>query len=204
VKKITKGRRGGPFIILERPALAPYVIGVITAWSHTEVALGRILAHILHTESSVGLQMYLSLVGGAQRRAVLRGAAERGLTGKDLSLFNVVMKAIKPIGERRNDFAHGLWGIAEELPDALLWDSADTDLEDYEKGLKQSGLQSDDTLVYRENDLIRCKTDAQEAVMLVHNFGTLLYPGYHYAHDGARRTLSTLPLLVKHGGLPTE
>lgn len=202
VKKLTKGRRGGPFAILGRPNLAPYVVGVISAWSHTEVALGRILANSLHAESSVGLQMYLSLIGGSQRRAVLRAAAESALTGQHLALFTVMMKAIKPIGERRNDFAHGLWGIADELPDALLWDGADTNLEDYERGLKQSGIQSDETLVYREADFKRCITEAQEAVTLVHNTGTLIFPGYHYAHDGARKILSTLPLLAKHGGLP--
>ena len=202
VKNLTKGRRGGPFAILDRPSLAPYVVGVISAWSHTEVAPRSHPRPHPPCRSSVGLQMYLSLIGGAQRRAVLRAAAEGGLDTEHLALFNVMMKAIKPIGERRNDFAHGLWGISDELPDALLWDSADTNLEDYERGLRQSGCQSDETLVYREADFQRCITEAQETVTLVHNIGTLIFPGYHYAHDGARKILSTLPLLSKHGGLP--
>jgi hypothetical protein len=202
VRKLTKGRRGGPFTILERPLLAHYVMGVISAWAHTEIALGRILTNTLHADSSAAARMYLSLSGGAQRREVLRAAAEHSLSSENLALFTVMMKAIKPIRERRNDFAHGIWSVSDELPAALLWNSADTNLENHERGLKQSGPITEDTLVYREPDLQSCITEAQEAVTLVHGVGVLIFPRYDYAHAETWSLLSTLPLLVKHGGLP--
>ena len=188
--------------MLERPELAHYIVAVISAWSHTEIALGRILANCLHAEPSTGIHMYLALSGGAQRRDVLRDVAERNLTPEHMALFTVMMKATKSIRERRNDFAHGLWGVTDELPDALLWNGADSSLKNYERGIKQSGSQKDDTLVYRKKDFETCLTDAQEAVTLVHGIGVLIFPGHNHAHAETRTLLSSLPLLLKHGGLP--
>lgn len=69
--------------------------------------------------------MYLRLNNAEARRSVLDAAASTTLSTDDYTLFALTMKAIKPIRDRRNDFAHGFWGITAELPDALLWVSAD-------------------------------------------------------------------------------
>lgn len=202
VRKLTKGRSGGPFIVLNRPELAPYILGVISAWSHTELALARILANCLHAESSAAVHMYLSLSGATQRRDVLRAVAERSLPANEALLFTLMMKAIKPVRERRNDFAHGLWSISDELPDALLWEHANNNIEDYERGLKQSGAQQDKIIVYRKSDFEIAIDEAQQAVTLAHGIGVLIHPGHSHAHDETRTLLSTLPLVLRHGGLP--
>jgi hypothetical protein len=64
--------------------------------------------------------MYLSLTSGAARRSALNAAAQAVLTGVDLHLFNEITKASRATEKERNDFAHGLWGYSDDLPDSLL------------------------------------------------------------------------------------
>ena len=204
VKKLKKGRQGGPFVLIQRPELALYVMGVISAWSHVEIALGRILANCLLAESSAGLAMYMSLSGGAAKRAALEAATSQSLNPDKLALFTLIMKAIKPVRERRNDFAHGIWGISEEMPDALLWDSATDNLEAYDLSAKKHLSRPEATLVYRKADLERDLEDAQDAVACAHGMGVLIHPGHAHAHEQTLIQLLARPLVVRCGGLPKK
>jgi hypothetical protein len=47
------------------------------------------------------------------------------LRGDDLAMFTLTMGAIKPVRKRRNDFVHGLWGVADEIANGLLLAAAD-------------------------------------------------------------------------------
>ena len=203
VKKLTKGRRSSPFLLMGKPEFALRIMGVIEAWSHTEIAMGRILANCLRAESSAGIAMYLSLSGGPARRAALQAAAERKLPKKKLALFNLVMKAIKPVRDRRNDFVHGVWWHSDEMPDALLWTSGDINLEKYEKSLKKHRSDDEDIMVYKIADLDRALGDAEDAVACVHGIGVLIHRGHAHAHEQTLKQLLARPLIVRCGGLPT-
>lgn len=114
----------GPIAMLMRPDEAATIARVIASWTQTEIRLARILSFLLKTERPVGLAMFMSVTGGEAQRAMLDAAAKTALDGQDYSLFAMTMKAIRPIRTRRNEYAHGVWGYAEELPNSLLWTSA--------------------------------------------------------------------------------
>lgn len=68
------------------------------------------------------MAMLQTLSGGeAKRAALLAAAAEALKTNRDdHNLFKVVLAVIAASRSRRNDFAHHLWGISREVPNALL------------------------------------------------------------------------------------
>jgi hypothetical protein len=183
-------RRGGPGVMLERATLSAYVMGVISCWSHTEVSLGRILAACLHA-------MYLSLSGAEARRSVLSAAAQTSLSEDHAALFALVMKALKPIRERRNDFAHGIWSIADVLPDALLWEAGDDQLEDFERQQKVGSGIGTEIMVYTSVDLDRDLHDAMAASALAHQFSVIINPKFEHAHADTLTRLLASPLLAR-------
>jgi hypothetical protein len=111
----------GPGTFSMRPQLAALVAEVIGFSSEIELQRGRLLAGLLGSSSyETALAMYLSLTSGAARRSALNAAAQTVLTGVDLDLFNQITKASHATENERNDFAHGLWGYSDDLPDSLL------------------------------------------------------------------------------------
>jgi hypothetical protein len=109
------------------------------------------------------------------RRSVLDTAAKQSLSDDDYALFSLTMKALKPARDRRNDFAHGIWGTADELPDALLWISADDHIKyrSYVRGgiptktyleAKEEMFQT--MFVYTKDDFEREQKEAVEACNL--------------------------------------
>ncbi|MGA2412666.1 MAG: hypothetical protein ABSG46_20075, partial [Candidatus Binataceae bacterium] len=119
----------GAGVLEDRPTLASIILNCIATWSQTEITLGSLLAGILHAENGfAAVQMYLRLTSADARRSILDAAAHSMLNADSYKLFTLTMKAIKPVRERRNDFAHGIWGIAAEIPDALLWIAPDDKL----------------------------------------------------------------------------
>jgi hypothetical protein len=111
----------GTIAMSERPLLALAITQVIAAWAETELRLAGLLAIFLKSEMPTGMSMYLNLTSAESRRAVLNGAAQKALTAEKYELYSKTMRAIKPVRDRRNEFAHGIWGFCHELPDALLW-----------------------------------------------------------------------------------
>lgn len=110
------------------PRLAALIVRYIAVWSQTEIELGGVLALILRLEEATAfaaVQMYLRLTSADARRSVIDAAAKSMLHETDYRLFSLTMKALRPIRARRNDFAHGYWGLTPELEDALLWVGSD-------------------------------------------------------------------------------
>lgn len=64
--------------------------------------------------------MYQSLHGAESKKAVLLAAAQKALPSWKYVLLQAVLKVTKSSRDERNDFAHHVWGTAEELPGALL------------------------------------------------------------------------------------
>lgn len=93
---------------------------VIEIWAFTDSRLAYILAEMLHSDFEAGVGMYLALSGGEGKRAVLFAAARATLPPEDQLLFQAIMKLTKPARDRRNDFAHHIWGYSKDLPDAVM------------------------------------------------------------------------------------
>jgi hypothetical protein len=98
-------------------------MAVIGLWSRIDCWLAELLSSFLRTpDLGVALAMYQALSGAEGKRAALAAAAAEALSESpdDLGLFRAVLKAIRPSSDRRNDYAHHLWGISDDLPDAFL------------------------------------------------------------------------------------
>lgn len=180
-----------------RPELALLVVQILAAWSHTENTLGRVLAACLHADSSAGVAMYLSLSGGEARRSALEAAASNSLDDHTLEIFRLTMKSIKPVRERRNQLAHGLWGMSPDLPDALLLQSPNEDVIHYDRMMKNAPSPGRKIMVYRKKDLEADLDDAEQATSAVTRLWFLCSPNGE-DQAGHSSHLLNLPLIAKH------
>jgi hypothetical protein len=137
--------------LLRRPELAVYPMAAIARWSIVDQLLAEMLMSMLKsTDLSVGMAMFQALTGGESKRAALLAGADEafGSRSEENCLFKAVLKAINPSRNRRNDFAHHMWGTSKELPDALLlvdpkiWVRHNTAVEVHAKALKRADAEA--------------------------------------------------------------
>lgn len=64
--------------------------------------------------------MYQALAGAEAKRAALGAAATVRLSKDDQLLFTAVSQAVAHPRRLRNSFAHDIWGVSPDIPDALL------------------------------------------------------------------------------------
>jgi hypothetical protein len=159
-------------------------VEIVGTWSDTEAAFGKLLGQLLHAEDRVAVALYLGLSSPEARRAALESAAKFALASdaEAADLFDLVTRATRSVRGRRNDLAHGLWGVSPELPDALLWSDQRAELlrdgkvRDYfkEASSGQSSRRSlmdvldEDVQVYRLADLGADLADARDAYNAVY------------------------------------
>lgn len=171
----------------ERPKLSPYIATVITTWSYCDAAYVSMLTHFLNADFRVVHEMLYALHSPDARRQVIQAAAEEALNEneEDLRIFNAVKKCTTASRTKRNDFAHKLWGVSPELPDALLLcgPKITTEYDIYvkialsgdpvktNKEIRRFINNFDQIYVYRENDLIR---EANNAANSCKTINTLL------------------------------
>jgi hypothetical protein len=201
----------GAYALSQRPDLAAIVLSCIAQWAQAEIKLGSLLGALMRSDKAIAVSMYLRLTNAEARRSVLDAAAATSLNDDDYTLFATAMKAIKPIRDRRNDFAHGLWGITNEIPDALLWVSADDHLaydvtfvgpnerpnrKFLEAAKNAHSNHLDSVMVYRDADLSREKDLSWQAAMVTSYLVRALDPT-DLERAAMRRELLALPLLRK-------
>ena len=103
----------------ERPGLAIRVMGVINTWAHIDHMLTIIASTVLKADFKIVAEMLRAISGGEAKRAAILAAVNTGLPD-EAELFAAIWKATKPSRNRRNEFAHHLWGTCPQLPDDLL------------------------------------------------------------------------------------
>ena len=106
--------------LLRRPDLAALIAQTIAQVSSADSAFALVLSKLFHADYATIITIYEALTGQAAKRQLLLGAAAEKLPPDDLKLLQATLKAIKPVRDRRNEFAHHMWGECPELPDALL------------------------------------------------------------------------------------
>lgn len=102
------------------PALAVFVVQVVSLGAIAECKWSEILMHVLKKDHEIAMAMYQALSGGEARRAAVMGAAKKGLSDENFLLFQAVVKATTHARNLRNDFVHHVWGDSPELPGNLL------------------------------------------------------------------------------------
>lgn len=105
--------------LYKRPSLAPHVLTVIANASATEAILINLVTSRLQIDHAI-VHDLLASVHDTARNSAVKGALEKYLQGDDLHLFRAVTKLTKTVDNHRNEFAHHIWAIANELPNDLL------------------------------------------------------------------------------------
>jgi hypothetical protein len=103
-----------------RPQLAAIVTEIIALGSEIDLQRGRYLAALLGSNQMVGVAMFLAITSAVTRRDTLDAASKSILNDLEYELFTRTARAVKAVEKERNAFAHQLWGISDDLPDALL------------------------------------------------------------------------------------
>jgi hypothetical protein len=167
----------------ERPELAGLVGECIACWAHVEGQIAVLLSAIMKAETAIVAAVFLSVRNSRAQREALTAAAEIGLSGRDLEMFRAIVLVYQSLDSQRADLAHGIFAIAEDMPDALLWiDSKDFtrhNLDFWNELMNQSNplapLQASETVraqffVYRKEDFVQLRDEIKELWLAVFLF----------------------------------
>lgn len=133
-----------------------------------------LLAVLLKTDTAAAMSVFLTLRRNSSRTEAIRAAAQH-LPARDQEICIATLKAMQSVEAERNALVHGMFGVAEELPDMVLWaevkdisstfvkyvffpDSADND--------KMSGYL-DNVFCYRESDLLQIEDQIKQAPVVL-------------------------------------
>jgi hypothetical protein len=115
------------------------------------------------------------------KSAAFEAIVKNVLSGDDRDLLRLIDKKTKGIFTRRNEFAHGLWGTSEELPDAILYIPADHYLDhviDSGSGKKHVMAMLHDRkriMVYTSAELQEDVARSERADFLYRSFHAMLF-----------------------------
>lgn len=158
------------------PDLAAIAMETIAAISMAENARGLILAQMLNTDAHVGLSMYMSLIGTTAQKAAIAGAADAALSEEDRKILAKINKITKPAFDKRNDFAHNLWGVSKAIPNTLLlihskhYLDVTIERENKPKYVLPMLIDRKKVFVYRKKDLEKERDLAKNAAKLYSSF----------------------------------
>jgi hypothetical protein len=180
----------GPQAISRYAKLAVIVMRVIAEWADIYGNYSAMLSSCLRADITLGTAMFQALTGGEARMAALKAVLSRKLSADDYRLFEAVLKATNESKNRRNDFAHSIWGWSSDIPNALLLMSPSV-LLDYSSTFRQHIVDTKKPIeikdgivrhvltiptveidrsriqVFREADLKRDQKAAEQASLLV-------------------------------------
>ena len=196
----------------KRPKLAGLVMRIINIWSYTDHSLATLTTSFLKADFETVTEMLQALTGIEGRRAAITAAAQSTLSVDDFNLFTAVMRVIRPLRKRRNDFAHFLWGILPDEPDVLLllnpkylaqYDAKTRSWSKEFMAYRPTGAERPEipprpeidftkVFVYREQDLIEDVNHATKASQFVFMLQFALSPS-HPAAEHVRTELCNQP-----------
>lgn len=184
-----------PLGLLSRPHLMANVAACIAMWAITEAGLGRFLITIMHSQARPTLAMFGSLQSNAAKLAMIEAAAAApgAMKPEHLEAFDAILPLVRRAAKIRHKFAHHLWGVCDELADALLLvDPKETLNHVVESNEFIKNPSSDDLLnfterypkypiervfVYREHDFKTYLNETAVAARLLNFLCTGLTPG---------------------------
>lgn len=124
-RPIPPGKTAGisfePRDLAKRQQLAAHVAVIAGMVTNAELITVVLLLALLKTESEVVGSLFTAVENEGARITMLKSTAEHCLEKVDFDNFTKVLSNFKKRRKERNDVVHGVWGIAEDVPDALVW-----------------------------------------------------------------------------------
>jgi hypothetical protein len=111
----------GPGSIEQRPELASIVATCLAMWSEAELQLALTLAAVLNSNTEPAVAVFLSFKNSRAQREALEAAGSAALDKKILAALRAVLAVHGSLQKERDDLAQGMFGVAHDLDDALLW-----------------------------------------------------------------------------------
>jgi hypothetical protein len=107
-----------PEVLLKRPALLPFFGPIIAIWADIEGRLDA-LFHLMIDDPACLAEF--SMLKGWDRRAKCFVQAVRARHGEpSANQVKAILGSVSRPAKKRNDVAHGIWGIEASLPEALI------------------------------------------------------------------------------------
>jgi hypothetical protein len=147
--------------IANRPALAATIGACITGWSYVEAEMAVALGALLGTGGKAAMSVFQVLQRASAQRDAVAAAARACVARRDVELVTAILDGQTAVEAERNALAHGHFGVADEIPDGVLWMSGNDfvvqrlELLEADGGFDQEQYArfTECTFVYRQDDL---------------------------------------------------
>lgn len=210
--KVNKSTYLTPTAILERPVQAAKIMAVISIWSHIDHQYANIVTKCLRSDFEIVTEMMNAIISSDARKSVIRKAVESRYP-EQLALFDAIGRIIKPSRDKRNNFAHHLWGINPYIPDSVclvnpkhlteldaqneaFWTEFYKDPSSYmNKERPPSFVDQSKIMIYSDKDLEKEIEDASKAAVLSSKLRMCLSD--HPASDDLQKELYSMPEVQK-------
>jgi hypothetical protein len=107
--------------ISARPEQAALIGRSLAVWSIIEAEMAVLLGVLLKSDTEAAIAVYLTIRRSTARIDAINAACRATLNPRDIELIDAILIEHQSCEAERNALAHGYFGWANELPDAVLW-----------------------------------------------------------------------------------
>ena len=186
--------------LVDKPELARWVTIIFANSALIDHYLSLLLVRILGADEAPALAMFDTLRALPSQLGALKAAAEAALSKQEHRVLIAGLKVAERVRTPRNHLAHWIWGVSDQLPNALLLaepkpqknrdrelalalEKSETGILAIEQIERLMTYDPSTVLVYRIDDLERAATDTIEARSVTFSVCNYLDPNRRALRD---------------------
>ena len=104
----------------KRPRIAQLIAEALAAYAMADAMLANILGKVLEVDEQIGLEVYLALKAEGPAKLIFDLLVKPRISTEAYASLSALRDEIKSVSGWRNDFAHGVYAIADDEPDNIL------------------------------------------------------------------------------------
>jgi hypothetical protein len=105
----------------KRPHLESLVGHCLMAWPGVEAEMALALGQILGANNTAAIAVFQQIRRFSNQRDIFQEAARASLNAQDQELIGAILNVHKSAESERAPLAHGHFGVANNIPDGLIW-----------------------------------------------------------------------------------
>jgi len=105
----------------KRPHLESLVGHCLMAWPHVEAEMALALGQIMGANNAAVIAVFQQIRRFSNQQEIFEEAARATLGSTDQELIHAILIAHKSAESERAALAHGHFGVADTVPDGLIW-----------------------------------------------------------------------------------